>query len=320
MKRFDRSMHDIEKDFYDFMTQMGIKPLTDYPRADGQLHRYRVEGDRAGSKNGWFVLYSHPYPFGACGSWKQGSSHTWNGQDGTGLPPATDMGKIKRQIAAAAKKHKREVERRQLAVAEVCRQQWATFPEANECHPYLQTKGVKPHGLKQKDGSLIIPLRDTSGELFSWQRIGPDGRKMFQKEGRTKGCFHQINDIHPGRTTIFIAEGYATAATIYERMPEVMDNFVNKSLLPNASDYAVIVAFNASNLTCVAQAIRAQYKLNPIVIVADNDHRTEGNPGETKAKEAQLLCNAQLIMPTFEPHETGTDFNDFFQNQGMVKL
>lgn len=45
--------------------------------ADGELVRYRVEGDKAASRNGWVVRYSHPFLAGAFGSWKTGESHTW---------------------------------------------------------------------------------------------------------------------------------------------------------------------------------------------------------------------------------------------------
>ena len=43
---------------------------------DGQLHRFRVDGDKAGSKNGWCVFYGDGIPAGAFGSWKTGLSET----------------------------------------------------------------------------------------------------------------------------------------------------------------------------------------------------------------------------------------------------
>ena len=45
---------------------------------DGKLRRYRVEGDKSGSTNGWYVLHSHPILAGAFGSWKTGESHNWH--------------------------------------------------------------------------------------------------------------------------------------------------------------------------------------------------------------------------------------------------
>ena len=62
-----------------------------------------------------------------------------------------------------------------------------------------------------------------------------------------------------------MAEGFATAATVHE-----------------ATGSAVAVAFNANNLKPVAIALRAKFPSLEMVICADDDHLTEGNPGITK--------------------------------------
>jgi phage/plasmid primase-like uncharacterized protein len=46
-------------------------------KADGVIHRYRVEGDKAGTLNGWYVFFPVPVPAGAFGSWKTGKSEKW---------------------------------------------------------------------------------------------------------------------------------------------------------------------------------------------------------------------------------------------------
>ena len=40
--------------------------------ADGKLHRFHIEGDKSGSKNGWYVLHLGDVPCGIYGSWKKG--------------------------------------------------------------------------------------------------------------------------------------------------------------------------------------------------------------------------------------------------------
>ncbi len=40
--------------------------------ADGHIHRFHVEGDKPGDKNGWYVLYEDAVSAGAFGSWKTG--------------------------------------------------------------------------------------------------------------------------------------------------------------------------------------------------------------------------------------------------------
>jgi len=49
-----------------------------------------------------------------------------------------------------------------------------------------------------------------------------------------------------------------------------------------------------------------------MVIAGDDDRFTEGNPGETKAREAAYKVGAQVAMPKFPPGIAGTDFNDLY--------
>jgi hypothetical protein len=49
-----------------------------------------------------------------------------------------------------------------------------------------------------------------------------------------------------------------------------------------ATRLPVVVAFNAGNLLPVARALRERVPATRIVVLADDDHRTEGNPGVAK--------------------------------------
>lgn len=55
------------------MTGMGSPDII----ADGDIHRFRDERDRPGTRNGWYVLHTDGIPAGAFGSWKTGEHHTW---------------------------------------------------------------------------------------------------------------------------------------------------------------------------------------------------------------------------------------------------
>src|SRR5947209_789381 len=75
-------------------------------------------------------------------------------------------------------------------------------------HRYLAKKGVRAHGVRVQPGdTLLVPRCDETGTLHSIQRISYDAEgnfsKRFQKDGRTKGCFHMLGD--PGER-IYIAE------------------------------------------------------------------------------------------------------------------
>jgi putative DNA primase/helicase len=79
-----------------------------------------------------------------------------------------------------------------------------------------------------------------------------------------------------------------------------------------ATGYRVAVAFNAGNLLDVALALRARHPDLPLILGADDDWRTDGNPGVTKATEATRAVGGLLAIPDFGPDrpEGATDFND----------
>ena len=245
---------------------------------DGRLHRYRVDGDKAGSTNGWFVLHNDSQPFGAFGSWKTGQSVTW-----TAAKPETMSGAERKAMheRLAATKAARDAEQTKVydAAAKRAVSLWAKSGPANNEHPYLLKKRVPAYGLRLLRNQLVVPLRDSHGHLQTLQFIAEDGRKTFLTGGRKRGCYHAIG---LPVNALCIAEGYATAATIHQ-----------------ATGHAVAVAFDAGNLLPVAKAIRTKFPRLTLVLCADNDAATPGNPGLTKATEAARAVGAALAIPNF---------------------
>jgi uncharacterized protein (DUF927 family) len=135
------------------------------------------------------------------------------------------------------------------------------------------------------------------------QFIHPDGTKRFKTGGKKKGCFFGINSEKGiSNDLIFIAEGYATAASIRE-----------------ATGYAVAVAFDAGNLESVARAMRKMKPDARLIICADDDHLTEGHPGFTKAKAAAGTVGGYVAIPVFgaDRPDKATDFNDLHTLKGI---
>jgi len=142
-------------------------------------------------------------------------------------------------------------------------------------------------------------MRD-GGDLHSLQYIGPDGGKRFLTGGRVAGCYFSIGNMQ-GAATLCIAEGFATGASIFE-----------------ATGRPVAVAFNAGNMLPVAKALREKYPEQALIICADDDAGTSGNPGLTKATEAAQAVNGLVAVPDFGPDrpDGATDFNDLADAQG----
>jgi len=68
---------------------------------------------------------------------------------------------------------------------------------------------VRPHGIRELNGDLLIPLRDVAGELHALPYIAPNGEKRFPYGARVRGCYHSIGKPNG---TLCIAEGFATAS------------------------------------------------------------------------------------------------------------
>lgn len=171
-------------------------------------------------------------------------------------------------------------------------------------HNYLIKQSINAYGIKIHKDSLAIPLYDEDQQLQSLQFIDPEGRKRFLPGGRVAGCYFSIGNIKNARA-LCVAEGFATSATIYE-----------------ATGYPIAVAFNAGNLIAVAKIMRKKFPNLPVIICADDDFKTIGNPGLTKAIEAANIVDGTIAIPEFDDGrpDWATDFNDMMKLKGLAAV
>jgi len=265
--------------FRQALATAGLAPHGDLSLAgDGKLQRYRIEGEKAGSRNGWAVLYSHPVMAGAFGSWKTGESHTWC--ERTSKPPTpAERAELQRHMKAAQAARAAELANVQASARERAAKLWATAHPATNAHPYLQRKQIGAYGIRQLRDMLVIAARDVHGQLHTLQFISADGSKRFLTGGRIVGCYFAI-----GRPvdSMLLCEGLATASTLH-----------------HATGRAVAVAFNCGNLVAVAKALRGKFPTLRLIVCADNDFQTPGNPGVTHARAAAQAVGGFLAVPRF---------------------
>ena len=111
---------------------------------------------------------------------------------------------------------------------------------------------------------------------------------------------------------LVIAEGYATAASLFEVLGQ-----------------ATVAAFDAGKLLHVAQALHEKFPDKPILIAGDDDRHLEAtqgiNPGRLKAEAAAKAVGGTAIFPIFAPGESTsnpksfTDFNDLATKSELGK-
>lgn len=210
------------------------------------------------------------------------------GENGTARP---DRANGARRPAARA---------RHARPAEDFKALWNSGAEPGEIyeHPYLERKQVEAHGIRVAGELLLIPLRNVAGELAGVQTIDADGTKLYRQGTRKTGAYHLIGKPDD---RVVIAEGYATGMTIHE-----------------GTGGAVAVAFDAGNLIHVAKALHTKYPTTTIVIAADDDIATGGNPGLTAATAAARAVGGLVAVPDFgaDRPEKASDFNDLAGHRG----
>ncbi|TAN56396.1 MAG: DUF1738 domain-containing protein [Magnetospirillum sp.] len=281
------------------------------PVMDGQWHRAAVVGDRKGQLNGSYRGFLDGRPSGQITNYKSGEKAVKWVATGTAL---TDEHRARIQAEAATIRADRETAQRQAAeqAARKAYGVWQNLPgEAtpDNCR-YLAAKGVGGYGVKvDGDGRMIVPCRDAAGRLLTIQTMDEDG-KRFIKGSQKVGTMHVVEATGKGTLEtltapgpVIIAEGYATAATLFE-----------------TTGRPAITAFDAGNLAAVAEAVRAKFPDREIVIAADNDHANPlGNIGVIKAEEAAKAIGATVVVPKFTTDEMAkglTDFNDLATARG----
>lgn len=259
---------------------------------DGKIHRFKSGTKGKGGfsdKTGWMVIYPDGVPAGVFGCWRAGIEVNFRADIGRSLSPAEEMAHVRR-MTEAKKQRDAEREKSREVAANTVDTIWSGGTHASDEHGYLVKKGIQAHGARVTgDGRLMVPLIDSDGQISSIQYISTDGDKKYHPGGATGERFWSLGI---ESSSLYIAEGFATGATIHE-----------------ATGQETIISYSASNLVPVLKLMREKYgQTKDIVIVADND---ESGVGVKYAEQASAKYGARIVMPP----ERG-DANDYVQNGG----
>jgi putative DNA primase/helicase len=199
-------------------------------------------------------------------------------------------------VADGSAKLAAERKRDAQAAREKAVKMWGAAKESR--HPYLDRKGICQNGTRVLGKLLLVPILDDSGALRSLQCITAEGAKRFLRGGAIDGCFTWVRRGNETGPRIYICEGLATGTTIHAA----------------THGRPVAVAFSCGNLLSVATGLRRKMPGGRFTICADNDHRTDGNPGIKHATAAAIAIHARLAIPH---GMDGTDFNDLMNERGI---
>lgn len=268
----ERIIKPTEQQLIDAMLSHGLTPPR-HIELDGKVHRFCTSGKKGDS--GWYIIFNEGVPAGRFGDWRTGIEVSFRCDVGRPLTTVEEMA-MSRRMAEARALREEEQRRKHEVASNTVETIWAGGMHAESEHPYLKRKGIYSHGARVTgDGRLMIPLYDVEGKLSSIQYISEDGDKKYHPGGATSECFWSLGE--PSKT-IYIAEGFATAATVFEN-----------------TNQHTIISYSASNLVPVTRIIREKFgAMQDIVIVADND---VSGVGQKYADQASAKYGARVIMP-----------------------
>lgn len=158
---------------------------------------------------------------------------------------------------------------------------------------YLARKKVLPFSIRyDAKSALIIPGRDVNDKIWTLQFILPDGTKRFLAKTRKLGCLHKVGWTKLSSnysSDIFIAEGYATAASIHI-----------------ATDKPAVVAFDASNMINVGKDLRAAFPSAQLIFCLDVDYA-----GINYGLKAAIESIGKVVLPFLSTDNLASKMNDF---------
>lgn len=247
------------------------------------------------------------------GSWRSGDKGSIKSWDKSLYKDKKFNKAYKTKTREARAKVELDTQKKQKA----CREKWLpVYKKSKQCtsHDYLEFKGVKPSSLLKIDynGVLLLPVYGING-FTGLQRIFKDpetGRfiKKYTSGIKISGSILPIMPLK-GHDFCYLAEGYATAATVQELYPDI----------------PVVCCFSANNIANAIETIRFKYPEIKICIAADNDHATHKpikNTGLFYArKAAKRYPKTVYRYPKFAiKNDDWTDFNDMAQFESKDKV
>lgn len=292
-------------DVLEQMVEAGMPETPESLEVTGRLRRFGRK------KRGWYRLHENVGRSGKC--YVTGSFGYWGLVDGQRVLPPRDLDRaeLERLRARAAERREREERLRLEAAARAAMQSSARWRAGTRTGSsgYLVRKLIStPESIRfEPDGTVLVPMvrYDLPREvaLVGVQSIRHDGEKRFARGTAKRGAACRIGVVVVGEP-ILVAEGYATGMSLRAAV---------------GGKLPVFVAFDAGNLEPVVEILQSVHPQCPILVCADDDFATAGNPGRAKADRLRRRHRVHMIYPVW-PGERGpkdTDFNDLHNFAGL---
>ena len=319
---------DVFNEFKNALNEAGLI-IENEPIMDGKLHRVKTIGDKGRELSGAYVGFLNGHPAGFIQNFKTGFKENWKSSFSnlTNKNQEIEIKNIQENNNALKAQREKELNEAYEKTALKLEEEYNNAKWANQNHPYFKAKGLtKNYYLKQdKHGNILIPLKDINGKHWASQRIFQNGDKVIGALRSTEE--KQQNITYPAKKQgnffllgaknlnsvkeVFVCEGFATAASVYE-----------------ATKNPTIMGVDAGNLKIVIKNVKEKFPKMKITIAADNDIKKELNNAVNVGKKTafdiqQKNDNIKVVLPNFTNEEVNkglSDFNDLMQSRGLEEV
>ena len=310
-------------------------------QADGQIHRYHIEGDRAGSRNGAYCLYTDGRPAGYVMSWKNGKEEKeiWKysysdderreyaqSQNNPALKAQSEeekQAREQRRVEALRQQKEDEAQARTLALTEYR----AGHPIIPFQHPYLKAKFDSIDISCVDDGQFTTRYNGDYTEILNWPPvlctetieggICKAGELLIPTRNILTGEFNSLIRIpskpdNSGHWPKWYYKGVSPTGAAYIIRPQhakseavyVCEGFSTAiaAMISLKSKFIVMAAGSCGNIKPVCEALKQRTPKLKVIIIADND--TAG------IKAAQACVNSGVANTYIKPVTSGQDWCD----------
>lgn len=190
------------------------------PNFDGVLDRFDRNGKSGSAWAVGKILASAGTPMSVLmfGDFATGEKYEWWSRKAVSKEEAKALAS---QAQEERKKYAKAKEERQREARIECQTIWEDIKnESSLPTAYSGRKGLFDlYGARRQREDLLVPIHSADGTLWNLQRIEADGTKRFYPGGRITGNVFFVNG-YPSQAprTIYLCEGYATGASIFEAL------------------------------------------------------------------------------------------------------
>lgn len=293
----------IEAQFQIAMQNAGIKVLEPII-TDGKLHRVYIVGDKQGSSNGWYIVFSDGVPSGAFGNWKKAFKGTWCAKARREMTYA-EKAEFQQRMTIARQVRAKEEHALKQAVREKAITLWQAAIDigGSPAQAYLKRRGIiqqPPLSLRFQPSCYHSKTKKHYPAMIAAVTRWPDNAPCAVHRTYLQG--DKKADIQPNKMMLGAVTGGAVRLGSADLVIVVAEGIETALSVQQETGIPAWAVLSASNY----KSLLLPRTIKEIIVAADHDAAGIKAAYEAAAQWARQGLTVKVVFPPV----FGTDFND----------